>query len=95
MFCVVVGGAATTAAFSRPTAASSSVRPAPAPPSVTDPSSGAYNRGYLGYGLALDPVQNDLLSMGVKSDGEDAYNVHEIPMIDGRHCSFLGQTHGP
>ncbi len=28
-------------------------------------------------------MQNDLLALGVKSEGEEAYNIHEIPMIDG------------
>eukprot|EP00095_Tigriopus_kingsejongensis_P007873 snap_masked-scaffold127_size327531-processed-gene-1.4 protein:Tk07873 transcript:snap_masked-scaffold127_size327531-processed-gene-1.4-mRNA-1 annotation:"glycine receptor subunit alpha-2-like" len=42
------------------------------------------NKGYLGYGLALDPIQKDLLVMGVKTEGEASYNVHELPAIDGQ-----------
>ena len=57
------------------------VKPFPAPPGENElfrPSP------YRGYGLALDPIQNDLLAMGIKSDGEDAYNIHEIPNVDGK-----------
>ena len=39
--------------------------------------------GYNGYGIALSPMQNDLLALGVKADGEEGYNMHEIPMVDG------------
>ncbi|TRY72703.1 hypothetical protein TCAL_16186, partial [Tigriopus californicus] len=39
-------------------------------------------KGYNRYGLALSPVQSDLLDLGVKVDGEAAYNIHQIPTID-------------
>ena len=70
---------------------STTVKPAPAPPATAfrEPEGNwAANHNenkpsYLGYGLALDPVQNDLLALGVKAEGEETYNIHEIPAIDG------------
>ena len=59
---------------------------------------GGAEGGYNGYGIALSPMQNDLLALGVKADGEEGYNMHEIPMVDGEkynqcdlngHWSFL------
>ena len=44
---------------------------------------GGAEGGYNGYGIALSPMQNDLLALGVKADGEEGYNMHEIPMVDG------------
>lgn len=48
--------------------------------SNNNPPTNSYNR----YGLALNPVQSDLLDLGVKADGEAAYNIHQIPTIDGQ-----------
>lgn len=48
--------------------------------SNNNPPTNSYNR----YGLALNPVQSDLLDLGVKADGEAAYNIHQIPTIDGK-----------
>ena len=47
--------------------------------------------GYNGYGIALSPMQNDLLALGVKADGEEGYNMHEIPMVDGES---VGRSRG-
>ena len=34
--------------------------------------------------LALTPIENDLLNMNIKYGGEDEYNIHELPQIDGK-----------
>ena len=60
------------------------VRPAAAPPMRADRGTATREGGgYNGYGIALSPMQNDLLALGVKADGEEGYNMHEIPMVDG------------
>ena len=51
---------------------------------------GGAEGGYNGYGIALSPMQNDLLALGVKADGEEGYNMHEIPMVDGEKYTKCG-----
>ena len=51
---------------------------------------GGAEGGYNGYGIALSPMQNDLLALGVKADGEEGYNMHEIPMVDGEWYTQCG-----
>ena len=34
--------------------------------------------------LALSPIENDLLGMNIKLGGENRYNIHELPQIDGK-----------
>jgi hypothetical protein len=38
--------------------------------------------------LALDPVQSDFLAMNIKNSDEKPYNIHELPMIDGKTNLF-------
>ena len=62
------------------------MRPAAAPPRERGEGADVARHGgvgYNGYGIALSPMQNDLLALGVKADGEEGYNMHEIPMVDG------------
>ena len=34
--------------------------------------------------LVLDPVHSDFLSMNIKTSDEKPYNIHELPMINGK-----------
>ena len=35
-------------------------------------------------GLALQPIQSDLLSLKIRPAGGPDYNIHELPTIDGK-----------
>lgn len=35
-------------------------------------------------GLALQPIQSDLLSLNIRPAGGPDYNIHELPSLDGK-----------
>ena len=72
------------------------MRPAVAPPMNNRADRGIGGEsggGYKGYGIALSPMQNDLLALGVKADGEEGYNMHNAPLVDGESVSLGWDTH--
>ncbi len=41
--------------------------------------------------VALSPMENDLLEMNIKQGGEAAYNIHELPDLDGKSFSIYSK----
>ena len=45
-------------------------------------------------GLALQPIQSDLLSLNIRPAGGPDYNIHELPSLDGKIHKYNSLIHG-
>ena len=45
-------------------------------------------------GLALQPIQSDLLSLNIRPAGGPDYNIHELPSLDGKIYKYDSLING-